>query len=104
VHSINKKNCLDKSSYLPNELIKMLTPGQVEKTFGISKETLTYWREETKDTGVLRGPAFFNDGNTNLYQVNALIDYITNHYHSGGETKETQETKKTEKTLKAVKS
>ena len=103
MRSVNKKNCLDKSNYLPNELIQMLTPGQVEKTFGIPKDTLTYWREETKDTGELRGPAFLNDGNTNLYQVNVLIDYIKNHYHSGGETKETQETKKTEKTPKADK-
>lgn len=103
MRSFHKKNCLDKSDYLPNELIQMLNPGQVEKIFGIPKDTLTYWRDETKDTGVLRGPAFLNDGKTNLYQVNVLIDYITNHYHSGGETKETQETKKTEKTPKAAK-
>lgn len=104
MRSTNKKNCLDKSNYLPHELIKMLNPGQVEKIFGIPRETLSYWREETRDTGVLRGPAYFNDGNTNLYQVNVLIDYLTNHYHSGGETQETQKTKKTEKTLQAVKS
>jgi len=78
--------------YLPHQLRQMLTPGQVEKEFGLSKATLKYWRECSKDTGVLVGPQFFNDGNVNLYQRKIIILYVNSKMFSGSETSETRET------------
>ena len=81
--------------YLPHQLKQMLTPGQVEKEFGLSKSTLKYWRECSKDTGVLVGPQFFNDGNVNLYQRKIIILYVNSKMFSGSETSETRETRQT---------
>jgi hypothetical protein len=79
--------------YLPHQLKAMLTPAQVEKEFGLSKATLKYWRECTKDTGILHGPAFFNDGNVNLYQRKTIILYVNSKMFSGSETSETSKTR-----------
>jgi len=82
--------------YLPHQLKAQLNPKQVEKEFGLTKATLKYWREITKDTGTLRGPLFFNDGNVNLYQRKIVIEYVNKRMFSGSETSETRETEETQ--------
>ena len=94
---------LELKDYLPNQLRAMLTPAQVEKEFGISKATLKYWREITKDSGFLRGPQFFNDGNVNLYQRKIVILYVNSKMFSGSETSETRETSQVKETDKIKK-
>lgn len=86
--------------YLPHQLKAMLTPAQVEKEFGFSKNTLKYWRECTKDTGVLVGPPFFNDGNVNLYQRKTTIVYQNSKMFSYSETSETSKTREIKETNK----
>ena len=83
-------------NYLPHQLKAQLNPGQVEKEFGLAKATLKYWRECTKDTGTLRGPLFFNDGNVNLYQRKIVIEYVNKHMFSDSESSETRETNQTQ--------
>ena len=82
--------------YLAHQLKAQLNPAQVEKEFGLAKATLKYWREVTKDTGSLRGPLFFNDGNVNLYQRKIVIEYVNKHMFSCSETSETRETDQTQ--------
>lgn len=94
---------LDIKNYLPHQLKAQLNPAQVEKEFGLSKATLKYWREITKDTGTLRGPLFFNDGNVNLYQRKIVIEYVNKHMFSGSETSETRETNEVKETNKIKK-
>lgn len=91
---------LDINKYLPHQLIKMLSPIEVEKQFGLSRGTLAYWRTQTKDTGELVGPAFFSDGKVNLYQVKVIIEYMRKHYHSGIENQKNQENLKDQENLK----
>ena len=91
---------INMENYLPHQLKAQLNPKQVEKEFGLTKATLKYWREITKDTGTLRGPLFFNDGNVNLYQRKIVIEYVNKRMFSGSETSETRETKVTSKIKK----
>ena len=97
---------LDINQYLPHQLIKMLSPIEVEKQFGLTRGTLAYWRTQTKDTGELVGPAFFSDGKVNLYQVKVIIEYMRKHYYSGIENQENlkdQENLKNKNNFKIVK-
>ena len=87
---------IDINNYLPHQLKAQLNPAQVEKEFGLAKATLKYWREVTRDTGSLRGPLFFNDGNVNLYQRKIVIEYVNKHMFSCSETSETSETDQTQ--------
>lgn len=44
--------------YLPHQKIEMLKPAKVSREFGIPIETLSYLREESLQSGKLRGPVF----------------------------------------------
>jgi hypothetical protein len=94
---------IDIKDYLPHQLKAQLNPGQVEKEFGLQKATLKYWREITKDSGTLRGPLFFNDGNVNLYQRKIVIEFVNKRMFSGSETSETRETEETQNKSKIKK-
>ena len=87
---------IDIKNYLPHQLKAQLNPKQVEKQFRLTKSTLKYWREITKDTGTLRGPLFFNDGNVNLYQRKIVIEYVNKRMFSGSKTSKTREKEETQ--------
>ena len=87
---------IDLTKYKPDQLMERLTPKKAAKDFGLSLNTLQYWRDCTKDTGTLHGPAFFKYENVIFYQVKVLIDFINSNTH------ESQETPKRPETLKVV--
>jgi len=84
--------------YTDQQLKEFLKPQQVQKEFGIDKDTLGYMRECSRDTGNLRGPMFLKDENIILYQRKAVITWINNTSFSPSETQQTQQP------LKSVKS
>tara|TARA_R110000772_G_scaffold29789_1_gene74252 strand:+ start:2457 stop:2714 length:258 start_codon:yes stop_codon:yes gene_type:complete len=78
--------------YLPHQKIEMLKPAKVSREFGIPIETLSYLREESLQSGKLRGPVFFKDENIILYRRQWVLDYIEQNIisFSNQKTKETQ--------------
>ena len=83
--------------YTPQQLKQRIRPDQVQQEFGIDKDTLSYMRECSRDTGNLRGPMFLKDANIILYQRKAVITWINNTTFSPTETQQTQQTLKSVK-------
>ena len=63
--------------YTPEQLKAFLKPKDVQKEFGIDKDTLAYMRECSVDEGKLRGPMFIPYGPRRYkYKVQWVWDYL----------------------------
>ena len=81
--------------YTPEQLKAFLKPKDVQKEFGIDKDTLAYMRECSVDEGKLRGPMFLKDELIVLYQRNSIVKWIKQTMFQPAKTDETDETDET---------
>ena len=65
--------------YTEYQLKEKLRPKQVCKEFGFPMETLANWRATTRDTGVLHGIPFFQDGDVIFLVREDVIKYEQEH-------------------------
>ena len=83
--------------YTDQQLKEFLKPQQVQKEFGIDKDTLGYMRECSRDEGKLRGPMFLKDELIVLYQRKSVVKWIKQTMFQPAETDKTDETLKSQK-------
>ena len=65
--------------YTVSQLKEKLRPKQVCQEFGFPMETQANWRAATRDTGVLHGPPFFQDGDVVFLIREDVIKYEQEH-------------------------